>query len=341
METIRNYLEAMFRKLPQTDAVIKAKYELAQMMEDKYTELIREGKSENEAVGIVISEFGNLEDLAADLGIDDVYKTNKVNKVNRRKLSLEEITGFLDAQKKRAYFIAAGVACFICCVTGPIFVGAFNGSGNLGATLLFLILAVGLSLCIISKNFTEEYNFINSEACEVDQMCLDFLKNKNRDFSSTYSIMTSTGILLCVLCIVPPILLGDSSSDVLEDLSGAFLFFFVAAGVFLLIVAKKIKASYERLLKVNDDMMYWNFDVNNMNSENENNTSSTSSVPTGKRKYKSTTGKTIMECYWPTATCIYLTWSFLTYDWYITWIIWPIAAVLSIVFKNIFTEVDE
>ena len=67
METIRNYLENMFLNLPNTPEVYKAKNELWQMMEDKYTELKAEGKSENEAVGIVISEFGNLDELAADL----------------------------------------------------------------------------------------------------------------------------------------------------------------------------------------------------------------------------------------------------------------------------------
>lgn len=69
METIKNYLESMFLNLPNTPEVYRAKSELLQMMEDKYTELKEEGKSENEAIGIVISEFGNLDELAADLGI--------------------------------------------------------------------------------------------------------------------------------------------------------------------------------------------------------------------------------------------------------------------------------
>ena len=64
METIKNYLESMFRGLPLTEKVMKAKSELLQMMEDKYTELIRSGKTENEAVGEVIQNFGNLDDLA-------------------------------------------------------------------------------------------------------------------------------------------------------------------------------------------------------------------------------------------------------------------------------------
>ena len=71
METIRNYLNAMFAGLPDTLEVRRAYEELAAMMEDKYTELIGEGCSENEAVGTVISEFGNLDELAQDLGIED------------------------------------------------------------------------------------------------------------------------------------------------------------------------------------------------------------------------------------------------------------------------------
>lgn len=43
METIKNYLENMFSHLPNTPEVQKAKYELYQMMEDKYNELISEG----------------------------------------------------------------------------------------------------------------------------------------------------------------------------------------------------------------------------------------------------------------------------------------------------------
>ena len=69
METIQTYLENMFRTLPATAEVLRAKDELYQMMEDKYLELKKEGKSENEAIGIVISEFGNLNEIAEDLGI--------------------------------------------------------------------------------------------------------------------------------------------------------------------------------------------------------------------------------------------------------------------------------
>lgn len=66
------YLENMFAGLPKTPEVEHLKQELLSGMEDKYLELKREGKSENEAIGIVISEFGNIEELTAELGIQPV-----------------------------------------------------------------------------------------------------------------------------------------------------------------------------------------------------------------------------------------------------------------------------
>ncbi len=61
METILSYLNNMFANLPSTPKY--AREESQQMMEDKYHELRNNGKSDNEAVGQVIAEFGNLEEL--------------------------------------------------------------------------------------------------------------------------------------------------------------------------------------------------------------------------------------------------------------------------------------
>jgi ABC-type antimicrobial peptide transport system permease subunit len=36
----------------------------------------------------------------------------------------------------------------------------------------------------------------------------------------------------------------------------------------------------------------------------------------------------VAAIYWPCVTLIYLAWSFLTFNWGFTWIIWPIAGVL-------------
>jgi hypothetical protein len=39
--------------------------------------------------------------------------------------------------------------------------------------------------------------------------------------------------------------------------------------------------------------------------------------------------------YWAIATAIYLGWSFLTMRWEMTWIVWPIAGVLFVVYHEI------
>lgn len=47
------------------------------MMEDKYSELIADGKSENEVIGTIIAEFGNLDELAESLGIGGICSSTK------------------------------------------------------------------------------------------------------------------------------------------------------------------------------------------------------------------------------------------------------------------------
>ena len=69
MEKIRKYLATMFRNMPDTPEVRRAKDELGQMMEDKYASLLEEGIPENEAISHVLAEFGNLDDLSEVLDI--------------------------------------------------------------------------------------------------------------------------------------------------------------------------------------------------------------------------------------------------------------------------------
>ena len=55
MEVFKNYVEFMFKDLPQEERVNQAKYELLQKMENRFNEYVKSGKSENESVSIVIS----------------------------------------------------------------------------------------------------------------------------------------------------------------------------------------------------------------------------------------------------------------------------------------------
>ena len=122
MEEIREYLHNMFLNIPETPQVLRAKAELMEMMEDKYEELMQEGMSEKEAVGTVISEFGNLDELAEELGIDGFVNqeqtqsetmgnstTDDTSRQSDSRWGLEEVRRYLSDGRKHARMIALGV----------------------------------------------------------------------------------------------------------------------------------------------------------------------------------------------------------------------------------------
>lgn len=310
METIKNYLESMFRGLPLTEKVMKAKSELLQMMEDKYTELIRSGKTENEAVGEVIQNFGNLEDLADDLGIKDILHQTKYSDVQRRKLSFEEVTEFIEKVKRASAIRAAGIMLCIMCVIFPIMVDAMHANEIMGIVGMFLCVGLGVVLIVGSSSLTEQWRFIKQEPCSIDAVSIDYVKNRQRDFMPSYSVMHSVGILLCVLCFIPAVIFDEFGGHFWDNFSGAMLFVFVGFGVFLIVFSNSVKTTYSRLLGLNDRTEFEESDEKKV------------------EKIKNPTVRAIMTCYWPIITCIYLCVSFMTFQWHMTWLIWPIAAAL-------------
>ena len=108
-----------------------------------------------------------------------------------------------------------------------------------------------------------------------------------------------------------------------ENFGVVILLALVAIGVFLIIVAGTRSSAYDTLLKLNDmDTMGGNF----------------VSSQKGQVRYDNKVVAAIMSVYWPTVTCIYLVWSFLSYDWHITWIIWVIAGVIESFIKNLYRK---
>ena len=77
MDTIDTFLTAMFAPYPSTPRLLEAKGELRSMMEDAYADAIAQGRTHNEAVGQVITDFGNLEELAPILGIETEIRLDK------------------------------------------------------------------------------------------------------------------------------------------------------------------------------------------------------------------------------------------------------------------------
>ena len=128
MDVIKSYLENMFLHLPRTNEVLRAKEELAQMMEDKYTQLRSEGRTDNEAVGQVIAEFGNLEELAETLGIPQEVKDLE-SEVKQITMTDSEVERYLQVSKESGSQVALGVAIILLGVANLIFVNAIAERG--------------------------------------------------------------------------------------------------------------------------------------------------------------------------------------------------------------------
>lgn len=326
MQAIRNYLETMFMNLPNTPEVLRAKEELWQMMEDKYTELKNEGKSENEAVGTVISEFGNLDELAEELGIHQFMELPEVvAEQPRRTITMEDTKQFLHDKARQAFQVAFGVLLCIVSPVGIIISEAVHINELIGVLALFLCIVVAVGMFVFSGISIKKWDFLKQEPCSLDFETTNYVHEKKDYNRGIFALFLVIGIGLCILSVIPVIIFGEINLHLqavdLESMGAAFLLLFVAIGVFLIVYGSMIYGSFDELLKVNDVR-----------------TVGGNYVPEQKEQYMTPAMATIMEVYWPTITCIYLIWSFLTFEWWVSWIIWPVAAIVHSILKSIFKK---
>ncbi|MCR5467604.1 MAG: permease prefix domain 1-containing protein [Lachnospiraceae bacterium] len=320
METIKNYLEAMFASMPNTAEVKKAKAELFQMMEDKYNELIADGVSENTAVGTVISEFGNLDELAEDLGltkeITEVKEREATSK--RRFVSMDEAKAYLAFEAKSSIMVGLGVLLCIVSVNFPIVAEFFDGDEKFGVFGLFLCIACAVGLFVYNGVQCSEWSFLKKEPCQIDMATAEYVKERRSAFKTTRAMSLTLGVLLCAFCWVPCAIV-----DI--EIMAVFLFISVGLGVLLIIYSSCVEGSFELLLKLNDKTT-----VSGSYGEDESNV-----------KYVSKWAQAFMEVYWATVTCLYLIISFVTGYWHISWIIWVIAWVVRKALMIVLTEEEE
>ena len=252
MNTIRNYLDNMFRNLPNTEAVRKAKAELLQMMEDKYEELIKEGKTENEAIGIVISEFGNLDELADSLGIGE--QVNESADEDKPILSIDRIKSYLSMINMRALLIPIGIALCICSVAAPIIEEALSIDLEvLGVGGMFTMIAAAVVLFVLAGIRGKEYQEVRKKECSLSVEGAEYVRNERSSFKSPYGMLTSIGIGLCILSILNPIVF-DKIPYLDKGFGAAMMFGFIGLGVFLITYAHTKMKGYDRLLELNVGM---------------------------------------------------------------------------------------
>lgn len=318
METIISYIENLFRAYPDTPKVQKARAELLGIMEDKYHELKAEGKSENEAIGIVISEFGSMEEIAFELGLVE-NKTGTEQRledtIEIKRLSMDEAEAYIKIEESFGVKIGIGVAL---CILSPVPVVimevlqsigllAVNLSDTFGAAALFFIVAAAVGIFIVSGISHGKYEDYEKKALLLDGRTRTMLTEQYESYRQIFGIKIAAGVALCILSVIPVVLIdgifGTASYAWLNELSSISLFVFVAGGVYLFITTGVKNGAYETLLGKGKKI-------------------------TKEQKKKDKWIGVAASIYWPVITAVYLGYSLVTMEWGRSWVIWPVAGII-------------
>ncbi|MEG1004166.1 permease prefix domain 1-containing protein [Clostridium sp.] len=321
METIKNYLDNVFSGLPKTQEIEKLKSELLSNLEDKYEELKASGKSENEAIGIVISEFGNIDELINELDIDEpILNQTKVDS-NYKTLSIEDTNNYLSDKKRTSFFISIGVCLCILGANILVLLSALSEdnvilggvSENVADAVmispLFILLVPAIALFIYSGTYMDKYKFIEKGEFTTSSSTKSYLTNEYANIKSRISLKVIVGVCLCVISPLF-IIVGDAISENASVYGVVILLLLVSVAVFLFINSGSLNEGYKKLLQLDE------YSVES-------------------RKNNRVIG-VVASVYWPLVTAIYLFISFVFEIWAISWIIYPIAGILFGAFCTIY-----
>ncbi|MEA4890656.1 MAG: permease prefix domain 1-containing protein [Clostridiaceae bacterium] len=317
MDTIKTYLDNIFAGLPQSEAVLKAKRELQNNMEEKYRAYKAEGLSENEAIGHVITEFGNIDGLIAGLGINQAGDQPKRPLIDR-----EQVGAFLTDNRKAGRLVALGV--FLCIAAAAVLIlinhlaadglfGPISGdaAGALGLIPMLMIIAAAVGLFIYSGMLTGRHAWREKEFDLPDDVRAD-LQRQLEQFMPNFTMAIIVGVALCILSPLP-LFLSAILTKFNSEYSVVILLGLIAVAVYLFVRFGTIKDGYNRLLQLED-------------------------YTPEKKKEDKVTG-TVASIVFPLAAAAYLYMGFVYQLWHPGWVIFPITGILFGIFSAVYEAV--
>lgn len=320
METTKNYLDNMFAALPKTARLAELKSNILANMEEKYSELKAQGKSENEAIGIVISEFGNIDELINELGIRREEEADP-----RPVATQEEVDTYIHAKKTMGLQIGIGAIFCILAPASLIFLLQLVQEGYIGAGLtdstkavpglisLFILITVAVGLFIYSGMNFERYQYMEEDV-QLPPSVKAGIKQQYDSYTPSYSL--SVILSVCLLIASPIILIITSLTDTLASSYGVvILLCIIAVAVFVLIYFGIIREGYSRLLEIGEY--------------------------SGKMKEENKVIGAVASIVWPLATLIFLFCGFVYHTWYIAWIVFPITGILFGMFSAAYSIITD
>lgn len=318
---IKEYVDQVFAKVPDSQEVQDLKVEMVANMEDKYQTLLDSGHSHNEALGAVITEFGDIDELLVELDLNPVEDELPW-------YTLSDIQTLMEAWSKRANGIGLGLGI---CLLAP----GVTGSLDTLATRLevqnywfvpasfFIILALGVGLTFYfslihpkSSAFKEPY-FLSYE----DKQGLVQMAEAKRPGLSR---QMSWAVALIPLALVCPLLedLTTSGAYYWGSLGIFLMFVLLGLAAFLIISALIKRTGWQSLTKMGFTRTSWLKNKDKVLADKKS-----------KEEAEDLDAKT--DWLWLLTLALYFVWSFSSGDWHITWIIFLIAAAIDSLLKQV------
>lgn len=318
MDTIKNYLETLFIEFPKTQEVQRAKEELLAIMEDHYWSLREEGKSEHEAIGAVISEFGSVDELKDTLQ----FSTDEESEVelDQDPISQEEMLEFMAKRKRSSSGLSLGIAFCILSVATILGADIVGYASSLGLAAFFVCVATGVGLIIYNAmQMSSEGKPLNDRF--VPKAVQQLAKTERSAYQKSFQFSLVLGIASCVLSLVPVVLF---SGFYMYGMGVPLMFVFIAAGVFLIVYGSVYYSSHNKFI----DNRYFVLDDDKLGPNAR------------KERYGEAApiGIILEKVYWPVVVCTYFVWSFLSGSWGFSWIIFVIAGVVHEALISIFRK---
>ncbi len=316
MDAIRNYLESLFGSMPQEERVLKAKEDLLTMMEDKYNELLCSGSRENEAIGIVISEFGNIDELKEELGILPESE-------NQLTVTAAVARNYISTTQKKSHSIAFAIFLFIAGTVFPIlmeearilemFGVSESLAGIIGIGGFMIAIAAGVGILIASAFSLEKYEEIEKKPFRLEAGLKHDIQNEYFKKKKELMPRLIAGVSLLILSFLPAAVFELAFKDsALMNIGGAILLLMVGVGVYLLVGYGVTLSSYEKLIETRDEAAVAKERRNGL----------------------------VAGIYWILLLAIYLGYSFITNNWQYSWIIWPVGALVYAVIHMILNRTN-
>ena len=235
-------------------------------------------------------------------------------------VTMEEANTFLDLNEKQAAPMALGIAM---CIASPILLIILaslsemsqygiseNVAASVGVITLLLLIACGVAIMITSSIKAERYEFLEKEAIDTAYGVSGMVKERKERYADAHTRELVLGIVLCVLSAVPLMAtIMISEEDIVCAIGACMVLAFVAVGVFFICKSSFVWGGYQKLLEEGDY--------------------------TRETKADNKKVQPVLHIYWLLVVAIYLAYSFITFQWHRSWIIWPVAAVFSVVVKEI------